>query len=320
VRIVFAGTPDVAVPSLDAFVDSHHELAAVVTRPDAPSGRGKKLTASPVARRAAELGIEVLKPKRPRDEEFVARLTELAPDCCPVVAYGALLPQRVLDIPRNGWVNLHFSLLPAWRGAAPVQHSILAGDQTTGATTFKIVLELDAGPIFATVSEPIRPDDTAGDLLHRLSLIGARLLLDTLDGIEDGTLTPMPQPDSDAQVNYASKITVEDAQIDWTQPAEATDRLIRACFPAPGAWTTFDGDRFKINSAQISTVVRPPGALEITKRSVWVGTGTRALELGEVQAQGKKPMAAADWARGIAFGSEPRLGASVPVLDCSGPE
>jgi methionyl-tRNA formyltransferase len=309
VRIVFGGTPDVAVPSLDAFVDSRHELAAVVTRPDAPSGRGKKLTASPVARRAAELGIEVLKPQRPREEEFIARLTELAPDCCPVVAYGALLPQRVLDIPRNGWVNLHFSLLPAWRGAAPVQHAILAGDQTTGATTFRIVLELDAGPIFATVSEPIGPDDTAGDLLHRLSLSGARLLVDTLNGIEEGTLTPMPQPDPDAQVSYASKITVEDAQIDWTQPAEVTDRLIRACSPAPGAWTTFDGDRFKINSAQISDVIRPPGALEITKRSVRVGTGTRALELGEVQAQGKKPMAAADWARGIAFGSEPRLGA-----------
>lgn len=308
-RIVFGGTPDVAVPSLDAFVDSRHELAAVVTRPDAPSGRGKKLTASPVARRAAELGIEVLKPQRPRDEEFIAQLTELAPDCCPVVAYGALLPQRVLDIPRNGWVNLHFSLLPAWRGAAPVQHAILAGDQTTGATTFRIVLELDAGPIFATVSEPIGPDDTAGDLLHRLSLSGARLLVDTLNGIEEGTLTPLPQPDTDAQLSYASKITVEDAQIDWTQPAEVTDRLVRACSPAPGAWTTFDGDRFKINSAQISDVVRPPGALEITKRSVRVGTGTRALQLGEVQAQGKKPMAAADWARGIAFGTEPRLGA-----------
>ena len=292
-------------------MDSRHELAAVVTRPDAPSGRGKKVTASPVARRAAELGIEVLKPQRPRDEEFIARLTELAPDCCPVVAYGALLPQRVLDIPRNGWVNLHFSLLPAWRGAAPVQHAILAGDQTTGATTFRIVLELDAGPIFATVSEPIGPDDTAGDVLHRLSLSGARLLVDTLNGIEEGTLTPMPQPDTDAQASYASKITVEDAQIDWTRPAEGTDRLIRACSPAPGAWTTFDGDRFKINSAQISDVIRPPGALEITKRSVRVGTGTRALELGEVQAQGKKPMAAADWARGIAFGSEPRLGARV---------
>ena len=308
-RIVFGGTPDVAIPSLDALAESRHELIAVVTRPDAPSGRGNKLTASPVAQRAAELGIEVLKPQRPRDEEFVARLTELAPTCCPVVAYGALLPQRVLDIPRHGWVNLHFSLLPAWRGAAPVQHAILAGDKTTGATTFRIVLELDAGPIFATVTEPIRPDDTAGDLLHRLSLSGARLLVDTLDGIEDGTLIPTPQPEINGQLSYASKITVDDARIDWTKSAEVVDRLIRGCFPAPGAWTTFDGDRFKIDSARISDTVLPPGALEITKHSVRVGTGTSALELGEVQAQGKKPMAAADWARGVSFDTEPRLGA-----------
>jgi methionyl-tRNA formyltransferase len=308
VRIVFAGTPDVAIPSLDALADSRHELRAVVTRPDAPSGRGKRLTASPVAQRAADLGLEVLKPQRPRDEEFVSRLTEIAPECCPVVAYGALLPQRVLDIPQHGWVNLHFSLLPAWRGAAPVQHAILAGDQVTGATTFRIVLELDAGPIFATVTEPIRSDDTAGDLLHRLSLSGARLLVDTLDGIEDGTLTATPQPRSDSQVSYASKINVEDAQIDWTQPAEVVERLIRACAPAPGAWTTFRDERFKINSAQLSDSELPPGAVEITKRAVRIGTGSRALELGEVQAQGKKPMAAADWARGIAFGTDPRLG------------
>jgi methionyl-tRNA formyltransferase len=308
VRIVFGGTPDVAIPSLDALADSRHELAAVVTRPDAPSGRGKRLTASPVAQRATELGIEVLKPQRPRDEEFVTRLAQIAPECCPVVAYGALLPQRVLDIPRHGWVNLHFSLLPAWRGAAPVQHAILAGDQMTGATTFQIVLELDAGPIFATVTEPIRPDDTAGDLLHRLSLNGARLLVDTLDGIEDGTLMPTPQPETDAQVSYASKINVEDARIEWTQPAEVVDRLVRACAPAPGAWTTFRGERLKINSAHISDAVLPPGVMEISKRSVRVGTGTRALQLGEVQAQGKKPMTAADWARGVTFDTEPKLG------------
>ena len=308
-RIVFGGTPDVAIPSLDALAGSRHELVAVVTRPDAPSGRGKKLTASPVAQRAAELGIEVLKPQRPRDEEFVARLAELAPDCCPVVAYGALLPQRVLDIPQHGWVNLHFSLLPAWRGAAPVQHAILAGDKTTGATTFRIVLELDAGPVFAAVTEPIRPDDTAGDLLHRLSVSGARLLVTTLDGIEDGTLTPTPQPESDGQLSYASKISVDDARIDWKEPADVVDRLIRACFPAPGAWTTFEGERFKINSARISDAVLPPGVLDVTKRSVRVGTGTQALALGEVQAQGKKPMAAADWARGVSFDTEPKLGA-----------
>jgi methionyl-tRNA formyltransferase len=309
VRIVFGGTPDVAIPSLDALLGSRHKLAAVVTRPDAPSGRGKKLAASPVARRAAELGIEVLKPQRPRDDEFVSRLTQIAPDCCPVVAYGALLPQRVLDIPRHGWVNLHFSLLPAWRGAAPVQHAILAGDQITGATTFRIVLELDAGPVFATVTEPIRSDDTAGDLLHRLSLSGARLLVATLDGIEDGTLTPTPQPETDAQVSYASKINVEDARIDWTRPAEVLDRLVRACAPAPGAWTTFRGERFKINSAHISDTALPPGVVEITKRSVRVGTGTRALQLGEVQAQGKKPMTAADWARGVTFDTEAKFGA-----------
>ena len=308
-RIVFGGTPDVAIPSLDALAGSRHELVAVVTRPDAPSGRGKKLTASPVAQRAAELGIEVLKPQRPRDEEFVARLAELAPDCCPVVAYGALLPQRVLDIPQHGWVNLHFSLLPAWRGAAPVQHAILAGNKTTGATTFRIVLELDAGPVFATVTEPIRPDDTAGDLLHRLSVSGARLLVTTLDGIEDGTLTPTPQPESDGQLSYASKISVDDARIDWKEPADVVDRLIRACFPAPGAWTTFEGERFKINFARISDAVLPPGVLDVTKRSVRVGTGTQALALDEVQAQGKKPMAAADWARGVSFDTEPRLGA-----------
>ena len=308
-RIVFGGTPDVAIPSLDALADSRHELVAVVTRPDAPSGRGKKLTASPVAQRAAELGIEVLKPQRPRDEDFVTRLTELAPDCCPVVAYGALLPQRVLDIPRHGWVNLHFSLLPAWRGAAPVQHAILAGDQTTGATTFRIVFELDAGPIFATVTEPIRPGDTAGDLLQRLSLSGARLLVNTLDGIENGTLTATPQPETDAQVSYASKINVEDARIDWTQPADVLDRLIRACAPAPGAWTTFRAERFKINSALISDAVLAPGALQISKRAVRVGTATQALELHEIQAQGKKPMASADWARGVTFEPESRLGA-----------
>jgi methionyl-tRNA formyltransferase len=309
VKIVFGGTPDVAIPSLDALADSRHELLAVVSRPDAPSGRGKKLTASSVAQRAVDLGIEVLKPHRPRDEEFVNRLSELAPDCCPVVAYGALLPQSVLDIPRHGWINLHFSLLPAWRGAAPVQHAILAGDQVTGATTFRIVLELDAGPIFATVTEHIRPNDTAGDLLHRLSLSGARLLVDTLDGIEDGTLTATPQPETDAQVSYASKINVEDARIGWTQPAEVVDRLVRACAPAPGAWTTFRGERFKINSARISDSVLPPGRLEISKRSVRVGTASQAVELDEVQAQGKRPMPAADWARGVTFEPEPRLGA-----------
>jgi methionyl-tRNA formyltransferase len=305
-RIVFAGTPEVAVPSLDALLASRHEVVAVCTRPDAPSGRGKRLTPSPVAQRAAEMGLETLKPASPRTEEFVARLTDIAPDCCPVVAYGALLPQRVLDVPPHGWVNLHFSVLPAWRGAAPVQRAILAGDQSTGATTFRIVLELDAGPIFATVTEPIRPTDTSGDLLGRLAVRGADLLVRTLDGIEDGTLTATPQPEGPA--SYASKIGVDDARISWTDPADVVDRLIRACAPAPGAWTTFRGERFKINSAQPSAGELPPGELAVTKSSVLVGTSTRALELGQVQAQGKKPMAAADWARGVTFEKPALLG------------
>ena len=305
-RVVFAGTPDVAVPSLHSLVNSHHDVVAVVTRPDAPSGRGKKLMASPVAERATELGIETLKPLRPRDEDFVARLAEIAPDCCPVVAYGALLPQRVLDIPPHGWINLHFSLLPAWRGAAPVQHAILAGDTITGATTFQIVRDLDAGPTFASITEPIHASDQAGEVLQRLSIRGAELLLDTLNRIEDGTLVPKPQPEAD--VSYASKINVEDARIDWTQPADVIDRLIRACSPAPGAWTTFCGERLKIDSASLTGDDLPPGRLEVTKRFVRVGTATAALELGRVQPPGKKPMAAADWARGASFDERPRLG------------
>jgi methionyl-tRNA formyltransferase len=306
VRIVFAGTPEVALPSLEALLASRHEVVAVCSRPDAPSGRGKRLTPSPVAERASALGLETLKPPRPRDEEFIARLTELAPDCCPVVAYGALLPHRVLDIPPQGWVNLHFSLLPAWRGAAPVQHAILAGDEVTGATTFRIVLDLDAGPIFASISESIRPTDTSGDLLGRLAVRGAELLVRTLDGIEEGTLTATPQPDG--LVSYAAKIGVDDARIDWTAPADAVDRLIRACAPVPGAWTTFRGERFKINSARLSASRLPPGEMAVTKSSVRVGTATRALELGQVQAQGKKPMAAADWARGVSFEQPAVLG------------
>ena len=303
---MFAGTPEVAVPSLDALLASRHEVIAVCTRPDAPSGRGKRLTASPVAERATAAGLETLKPNRPRDPEFLARLTELAPDCCPVVAYGALLPQSMLDIPPHGWVNLHFSLLPAWRGAAPVQRAILAGDRVTGATTFRIVLELDAGPTFARITEPIRPTDTTGELLGRLADRGADLLVQTLDGIEDGTLTPVPQPEG--PTSYAPKLGVPDARIAWTEPAEVVDRLIRGCSPSPGAWTTFRGERFKINSARVAASHLPPGALEVTKSAVRVGTATRALELGQVQAQGKKPMAAADWARGVSFDPQPALG------------
>ncbi len=307
-RVVFAGTPEVAVPALEAIAESSHELVGVVTRPDAPAGRGRKLVASPVAQRAEELGIPVLKPQHPRDPEFQEALRELRPDCCPVVAYGALLPQSALDIPEHGWVNLHFSLLPAWRGAAPVQHSIWAGDEITGATTFRIVKELDAGPTFGVVTETVRPSDTAGDLLTRLAHSGGGLLVATLDGIEDGSLEAREQPDEG--VSFAPKILVEDAEVDWTEPAVAVDRRVRACTPGPGAWSTYAGDRLKI--AQVAVVEDgpdlAPGVMEVTKKAVFVGTATFPVRLGEVKPFGKKKMQAADWARGARLSSGETLG------------
>ncbi|MET8953183.1 methionyl-tRNA formyltransferase [Streptomyces sp. NPDC004393] len=308
-RLVFAGTPEVAVPALDALIASgRHEVAAVVTRPDAPAGRGRRLVASPVAERAEEAGIEVLKPNRPRDEDFLARLREIAPDCCPVVAYGALLPRVALDIPTHGWVNLHFSLLPAWRGAAPVQHSLMAGDEITGASTFLIEEGLDSGPVYGTVTERIRSTDTSGDLLTRLAFAGSGLLAATMDGIEDGTLKAVPQPAEG--VTLAPKITVEDARVDWAAPALRVDRVVRGCTPAPGAWTTFRGERLKL--IQVTPVPErtdlAPGQLAAGKNKVHVGTGSYAVELVWVQAQGKKPMQAADWARGVRIGGAETLG------------
>ncbi|KWX05298.1 methionyl-tRNA formyltransferase [Carbonactinospora thermoautotrophica] len=298
-RLVFAGTPEVAVPSLEALLESRHEVVAVVTRPDAPAGRGRKLVASPVARRAEEAGIEVIKTSRPGEPWFLERLAELAPDCCPIVAYGALIPKAALDIPRHGWVNLHFSLLPAWRGAAPVQHAIMAGDDITGAATFQLEEGLDTGPVYGVVTEEIRPTDTSGDLLERLARSGARLLVATMDGIEDGTLRPVPQP-ADG-VSYAPKLTPQDARVDWSAPALRVDRLIRACTPAPGAWTTFRGERLKLYPVRLRTDVTDlaPGALRADKNTVLAGTATCAVELGDVQPQGKRRMPADAWARGV---------------------
>src|SRR5918995_6232297 len=243
-RVVFAGTPAVAVPALRAVLRSRHHVVAVLTRPDAPAGRGRSLRPSPVAQVAADAGIEVLKPARPRDPEFLGRLAEIGPDCAPVVAYGGLIPRAALDVPKHGWVNLHFSLLPAWRGAAPVQHAILAGDEITGACIFQLEEGLDTGPVYGLVTEQIRPTDTTGDLLARLAESGAGLLVATLDGIEDGTLVATPQPTEG--VSSAPKLTVADAAVDWMAPALRIDRLVRACTPSPGAWTTFRGERLKL--------------------------------------------------------------------------
>ena len=308
-RLVFAGTPQAAVPALEALLASRHEVVAVVTRPDAASGRGLHQAPSPVAARAADAGIEVLKPARVRDEEFLSRLRAIAPECCPVTAYGALLPQTALDIPKHGWVNLHFSLLPAWRGAAPVQHAILHGDDVTGATTFRIVAALDAGPVFGVVTEPIRPDETAGELLDRLAVSGAELLVATLDGIESGQLVAREQP-ADG-VSLAPKINAEDARVRWGDPAVAIGRLVRACTPAPGAWTVLDGTRVKLwpfAGTGGGDQDLAPGELRVSGSAALVGTGTQPVQLGDVQAHGKRRMAAADWLRGL------RLGPSGAVL------
>ena len=307
-KLVFAGTPEPALPALEALIASRHEVAAVVTRPDAPAGRGRKLVASPVAQLAERHGIEVLKPGRPREPEFLERLAQLAPDCCPVVAYGALLPKAALEVPRHGWVNLHFSLLPAWRGAAPVQHAVLAGDEVTGASTFEIEQGLDTGPVYGTVTEVVRPGDTSGDLLERLSRSGARLLVATMDGIEEGKLVPRPQP-ADG-VSLAPKISVEDARVDWNAPALRVDRVVRGCSPAPGAWTLFRGERLKLGPVRLAAgrSELAPGEIAVNKNTVRVGTGSHEIELGEVQPQGKKRMAAGDWARGSRLEPGERLG------------
>ena len=331
-RLVFAGTPVVAVPALDAIAASRHELLAVLTRPDARAGRGHRLLRSPVGQWADQRGLPVLTPARPREPEFLQRLRELAPDCVPVVAYGALVPPAALAIPPHGWVNLHFSLLPAWRGAAPVQHAVLRGDELTGASVFQLEQGLDTGPVFGTVTEPVAGTDTAGELLDRLAGTGAELLVRVLDAIEDGTARAVPQP-ADG-VTLAPKINPADAQVRWHEPATAVDRRVRACTPAPGAWSTFRGERVKLGPVRLAADgARPapgqllapgelpppnelapneqapgeqapgellaPGELRVERDRVLAGTATDPVALGEVAAAGKRPMPAPDWARGV---------------------
>lgn len=297
-RIVFAGTPEPALPSLRRLIDSpRHDVVAVLTRPDAASGRRGRPAPSPVAALALEAGIPVLRPERPNSAEFVAELGELAPECCAVVAYGALLRDGLLAVPPHGWINLHFSLLPAWRGAAPVQAAIAAGDTVTGATTFRIEPDLDSGPVFGVVTETIRPTDTAGDLLGRLATTGAGLLETTLDGIADGTLHAVAQP-ADG-ITVAPKITVEEARVRWDLPAHVVDRRIRAVTPNPGAWTMIGDLRVKVGPVlPTEREPLPPGAIHADKTGVHVGTASSPVTLSWIQPPGKKPMAAADWARG----------------------
>ncbi|GAA3526903.1 methionyl-tRNA formyltransferase [Aeromicrobium flavum] len=302
-RIVFAGTPATAVPTLEALVASRHEVAAVITRPDARVGRGRTLQPSPVAVAAEAHGIEVLKPASTSDPAFLEQLAATQAELGVIVAYGALLRRDVLDALEFGWINLHYSVLPSWRGAAPVQRSIMAGDEVTGATVFSLVEALDAGPVLGTITERIREDDTTGTMLDRLSDEGAKLVVDVVDHIEDGDIGAVTQPEDG--VSYAHKLTTEDARIDWRRPAFAIDRHVRGCTPAPGAWTEIDGARLKVGPltiAEESTL--KPGVASIGKREVRVGTTTTDVVLGEVQAHGKKAMPAPDWGRGLGGGTE----------------
>lgn len=306
-RLVFAGTPEPALPSLRRLIESpRHDVVAVLTRPDAAAGRRAKPSPSPVARLALEHGIPVLRPPKPNSDEFVAELTELAPECCAVVAYGALLSQRLLAIPQHGWINLHFSLLPAWRGAAPVQAAIAAGDTVTGATTFQIEPALDSGPIYGVVTETIRPTDTAADLLERLSISGAALLETTLDGVADGSLTAVAQP-ADG-VSIAPKVTVDEARVRWELPAHVVERRIRAVTPNPGAWTLIGDLRVKIGPVSVDDTPNPlpPGMIAVGRDGVRIGTGTQPVLLGQIQPPGKKLMNAADWARGARLPADVR--------------
>jgi methionyl-tRNA formyltransferase len=307
-RLLFAGTPAPAVPSLEALLASDHEVVAVLTRPDARAGRGRHVSRSPVAERADAAGVPVLQPRSPRDPEFLEQLSSLAVDCAPVVAYGALLPQSVLDVPAHGWVNLHFSLLPAWRGAAPVQHAIMAGDELTGASTFRIEAGLDTGPVFGMVTEAIGPRDTAGDLLDRLAVSGAGLLAATIDGIAAGTLVAEPQPAEG--ISLAPRIETADAWVDWSLPAHVVDRRVRGVTPAPGAWTTWRGDRLRIGPVQpVPDAELEPGEVRVGSDGVLVGAGRGAVRLGEVQPAGKRMLPAADWARGARPSPGERVGA-----------
>lgn len=297
-RLIFAGTPAVAVPSLNALAAAGHEVVAVLTRPDAPVGRRRVLTPSPVAQRAAELDIEILHAAK-IDPETTAVLKSYEVEAAVVVAYGALIPPEALAVPMHGWINLHFSLLPAWRGAAPVQHAVIHGDEITGASTFRLEAGLDTGPVFGQLTEEIQSGDTSGALLERLSHSGAVLLEKTLAAVEAGTAAPVPQA---GEVSLAPKLGIDDARIDWSRPALSIDRRIRGVSPEPGAWTTSEGQRIKVGPV---TLEPEGGALEagqvrasVDGKNVMAGTGSYNVRLSTVQPAGRKSMPAADWMRG----------------------
>jgi methionyl-tRNA formyltransferase len=305
-RIVFAGTPEPAVPSLERLVASGHEVVAVVTRPPAPLGRKRVLTPSPVAQAAERLGVHVIDAAR-LDADATGRIAALRPDLGVIVAYGGLVREPLLSTPAHGWINLHFSLLPAWRGAAPVQHALIAGDEETGAAVFRLVPELDAGDVYATTRRPVAPGETAGLLLDSLAHDGAELLASVVDGIADGTAMAVPQQ---GEPTFAPKLTIDDARLDWTQPVAAVDARFRGVTPEPGAHTEVDGVRVKVLEARIADEApdaaapapasgRTPGVVRLDAKRVLVSAADGDLELVRVQPAGRTAMPAADWWRGL---------------------
>jgi methionyl-tRNA formyltransferase len=293
-RLVFAGSPAAAVPSLEALLASQHDVVAVITREDSPQGRRGTLTPTPVA--AAAGGAEVIKANR-LIGSATDRVAELAPDLGVIVAYGGLVREPLLSTPRLGWINLHFSLLPRWRGAAPVQRAIMAGDETSGAAVFQLVPELDAGDVFGQITEPIGRHQTAGSLLEQLSHSGAGLLVRVVDALAEGTARALPQ---EGEVTLAPKLTLADGAIDWKQPGEVVANRVRGVTPEPGAFTTLDGARLKVLDAQVAREAPrvPAGHFVLDGRRLLVGTASDPIELLTVLPAGKKAMAAADWWRG----------------------
>ncbi|WP_062466407.1 methionyl-tRNA formyltransferase [Demequina maris] len=308
-RLIFAGTPEIAVPTLAALEGAGHEIVAVLTQPDARGKRGRTLHPSPVKAYALERGLDVWTPEKASAPEVVSRIEELEVDAAAVVAYGQILRPALLAAVRLAWVNLHFSVLPTWRGAAPVQRAIMAGDDVTGASTFVIEKGLDTGPVIGTLTERIRATDTAGDLLERLAQLGAPLMVQSLEALDSGIARPAPQSEDD--ISYAHKLTREDAYVRWDLAAHVVDRRIRGCTPAPGAWTTLpDGSVAKLGpvSPRVQRAGTAPGQVRFEEGEVLVGTGTEPVALGWIAPAGKKPMDAAAWWRGARLGESAQLG------------
>ena len=296
-KTVFFGTPGWAVPSLEALVASGAEVAAVVTNPDRPAGRGMKLQPSPVKRAALAAGLDVLQPASARDPELSAALARIRPDVAVVVAYGRILPGALLAIPRKGFVNVHFSLLPAYRGAAPVQRALMDGVAVTGVSIMVLTEGMDEGPVLATADTAVDPDETAGEVGERLAAIGARLLIDVLSDYVAGALEPVPQ--DDGRATYAPKVTPEEARLQWTEPALAVANKVRALNPVPGAWTTLGGERVKLWRVRAAprTDLRPGEML--VADALYAGAGDGAVTIEEAQVAGKKRMSGIEMARGL---------------------